>query len=114
VWITDGVAAEEVEALARWREHSNTPLRLWPPLLPGAELTALVSNTRAARPELIPLAADDSDVATLARAAKFAPTQGDDANTRWAESGYWLSPLIALLLLAFFRRGWVVRWRAAA
>jgi Ca-activated chloride channel family protein len=114
VWITDGVTPEEADALARWRQHSDTPLRLWPPLLPGAELTALESNTRAAGADLVRFAADDSDVAAIARAAKFAPMQGDDANTRWAESGYWLSPAIALLLLVFFRRGWAVRVGAAA
>ena len=44
----------------------------------------------------------------LANAAKFAQTLGAAGEDRWAESGYWLTPLIALLLLLFFRRGWMI------
>ena len=54
------------------------------------------------------MTADDSDVADLASAAKFANVSGGDANQRWAESGYWLTPVVAGLLLPFFRRGWMM------
>jgi Ca-activated chloride channel homolog len=47
-------------------------------------------------------------VQALANAAKFARTLGANGDDRWAESGYWLTPLIALLLLLFFRRGWMI------
>jgi Ca-activated chloride channel homolog len=108
VWMTDGVAAEQAPALARWRQASATALRLWPPLLPGEELNDLRVNADPAKATLVRLAADDSDVESLARAARFADVRGNDTDTRWAEDGYWLTPLIALLLLPLFRRGWMV------
>lgn len=114
LWITDSVAPEQGQALSRWRAQSDTPVRLWPPLLPGGELDTLEASARPAKADLVQLAADDSDVAALTRAAKFAPVRGEGAGSRWAESGYWLSPVIVLLLLVFFRRGWMVPLRGAA
>jgi Ca-activated chloride channel family protein len=108
VWITDGVSAEQADALHDWRRSSGTNVQLWPPLLPGEELDLLQRNARPVNPELIKLTADDSDIAALATAARFAPTRMGGSETRWAESGYWLSPLLALLMLAFFRAGWLV------
>jgi Ca-activated chloride channel family protein len=107
LWIADGVAAEQSDALAAWRQSSSTTVRLWPPLLPGEELDTLVANAQPVRPDLVRLAADASDVEALASAAKFADAFGDAADTRWAESGYWLTPVLVLLLLPFFRRGWM-------
>ncbi|MFV0276751.1 MAG: VWA domain-containing protein [Parahaliea sp.] len=114
VWITDSIAGDQEMALADWRQGSATPLRLWPPLLPGPELDALQITTRRLRADLERLAADDSDVQALANAAHFAHSRGGDDATRWAESGYWLTPLIAALVLLFFRRGWMVPRRSGA
>jgi Ca-activated chloride channel family protein len=108
VWITDSVAPEQADGLAAWREASSTTVRLWPPLAAGGELEGLREAARPARPSLVQLAADDSDVQSLASAAKFAAAQGSVEETSWAESGYWLTPLIALLVLVFFRRGWML------
>jgi Ca-activated chloride channel family protein len=108
VWITDSVAPEQRNALASWRRSSATTVRLWAPLAPGDELDALQENSQPVSARLVALSADDADVQAIANAAKFAQTLGDTSGTRWAESGYWLTPLIALLLLLFFRRGWAV------
>jgi len=108
VWITDSVAPEQADALTTWRQNSRTTVRLWPPLLPSDELETLKINARPVDVRNVALAADDSDVQALASAAKFANIQGSDAQTQWAESGYWLTPFIVLLLLMFFRRGWLV------
>lgn len=108
LWITDGIAPEQGQALAAWRRRFATELRVFPPLMPGSELEALRAAARAVNATVVPLAADNSDVAALASAARYAAVSDGDADTRWAESGYWLTPLIALLLLPFFRRGWLV------
>ena len=55
-----------------------------------------------------PLAINDDDIAAIVRGAKDA-SQGraDDAGEsgeRWQEAGYWLTPLLAVMLLANFRR----------
>lgn len=109
LWITDGLAAEQGAALAKWRKQSGTRVRLLPVLLPGEELEALKKVAAVANAAVVPLAADDSDVSTLARAAKFATAVAAGAGDRWQESGYWLTPLVALLMLPFFRRGWMAR-----
>jgi Ca-activated chloride channel family protein len=108
VWITDSVAPEQADALANWRRASGTKVRLWAPLTPGDELDALLQNAQAVNAQQVSLTADDSDVQALANAAKFASTLGDKGDARWSETGYWLTPVIALLLLLFFRRGWMI------
>ncbi|MFV8819896.1 VWA domain-containing protein [Haliea sp. E17] len=108
LWIADAISPGAADALRRWRKASSSEVRLWPPLLRGTELDAVKSMGRAVRADTVQLAADDSDVAALATAARFAPVQAGDSDTRWAESGYWLTPLLALMLLVFFRRGWLV------
>jgi Ca-activated chloride channel family protein len=108
LWITDSVAPEEAAALAAWRKASASTVRLWPPLLPGDELETLKDSAAPTKPDMVPLAADNSDVRAIAGAAKFADAFGTAQDTRWAENGYWLTPLVALLMLSFFRRGWLV------
>lgn len=107
LWITDTIAPEQAAALQQWRKSSGTPVRLLAPLLAGAELDALTKISRAADAEILRLTPDDTDVKSLARAAKYAPASGNAGSDQWAESGYWLTPLLAALLLPFFRRGWM-------
>ena len=108
LWITDSVAPEEAAALASWRKGSDTPLRLLPPLLPGGEWDAVNQAARTVDATLVRLAADDADVRTLAREAKFSTVTVGGEGDRWEDGGYWLLPAVALLLLIFFRRGWMV------
>jgi Ca-activated chloride channel family protein len=113
LWITDSIAPEQTAALRAWRKSSRTDVRLFPPLLPGKERDAVSAAARSVDARVVRLTADDSDVKQLVSAAKFSNVSGGNANQRWAESGYWLTPLIALLLLPFFRKGWMVSTAAA-
>jgi len=113
VWVTDSIVPDQTTPLADWRTSSSTVVRLLPPLFPGPELDALRTAARSADARVVQLTADDSDVQELASAAKFANVSGGDANQRWAESGYWLTPVVAVLLLPFFRRGWMISTVAA-
>lgn len=114
LWITDSIAPEQADALAAWRKNSRTPVRLLPPLFPGAELDALEQAARVTDVSVVALAADDSDVRTLAHDAKFSTAALGGTGDRWEDSGYWLTPLLVLLLLPFFRRGWMVRTAATS
>jgi len=113
VWITDSIAPDQAVALSAWRKSSSTVVRLFPPLFPGEELDAVQAAARPAEVRTVQLTADNSDIEKLASAAKFADVSGGDTNQRWAESGYWLTPVIAGLLLTFFRRGWMMATVAA-
>lgn len=107
LWITDGIAPEQAAALAGWRKSSHTPVRLLAPLPESPELAALRDASQVVDAKLVILSPDDSDIGELERAAKFAaPAPGDDS-ARWRDSGYWLTPLLALMLLPFFRKGWM-------
>ena len=112
LWITDGIANELQASLASWRKGSRTEVRVLPPLLPGAELDAVTSRAQSADARIVRLSADESDVSELARAAKFSTASTGETSDRWHESGYWLTPLLAVLLLPFFRRGWMARTAA--
>jgi Ca-activated chloride channel homolog len=59
---------------------------------------------------LVSLTADSSDVASLARRANSisVAVAGAEADRRWRESGFWLMPFVALGILLWFRRGWVL------
>ena len=76
--------------------------------MPGPELDALLSRAKSMNASVVRLAADDADVTTLARAAKFATAATAEKSNRWAESGYWVTPVLAVLTLPFFRKGWMI------
>ncbi|MEP9375973.1 VWA domain-containing protein [Aquabacter sp. CN5-332] len=64
---------------------------------------------RELRSDLVPLSLDTSDVTSIARRLESGPAPAvPGEGQRWQEAGYWLTPLIALLVLGWFRRGWVL------
>lgn len=107
VWIADAIAPEQRSALADRRRSSGLPTRLLAATSAGPEFDRLRSSAAPAGAEVVRLAADDSDVVFLARAARFSASPGGEASDRWQEAGYWLTPLLAGLVLPFFRRGWM-------
>lgn len=112
LWITDSLASEQVAPLSTWRKRSAVPVRLLPAVLPGDEFEALSNSARTVNPSITTLTPDDGDVTALARAAKFSSAATGELSNRWQECGYWLTPLIAALLLPFFRKGWMVQTAA--
>jgi Ca-activated chloride channel family protein len=107
LWITDG-AASGAPGLATWRAKSTTPVRVLATLPDGVELSSLSEQAERIGATLVRLTADDADVQQLARAARFVPASAGQQSDRWQESGYWLTPLVALITLVFFRRGWML------
>lgn len=54
---------------------------------------------------MVELAIDDSDITTIVRKAErtlFASVSGEE--TRWQEAGYWLVPLLVIMMALSFRR----------
>jgi Ca-activated chloride channel family protein len=57
---------------------------------------------------------DDSDVDWIQRRVQTHLQEREaDANTRWADVGWWLTIPLALFAAFWFRRGWTIRWAAA-
>lgn len=107
LWIADDIAPEQQAAITRWRRSTRTPVRLLAPLPESPELTALRNAAGAAEAKVIQLSSGDEDISELARASKFASPAPGDEDAQWKDGGYWLTPLLALIILPFFRKGWM-------
>ncbi len=90
------------------------PTVLWAMLPSGRadQDTALQGAAAALDARLVEVTADPADAASVARRLESATIpaaagQGDEA--RWQDAGYWLTPLIAALVLGWFRRGWKLK-----
>ena len=104
LWITDDVAPDQIEAVKQWRKTNDSPVRILAPL---SDVSPVRAAADASQAKIIAITPDDSDVDELAKAAKFAPTYPAEGGERWKDDGYFLTPLLALLYLPFFRKGWM-------
>ena len=69
---------------------------------PPESLTAAAETVNG---RVEPLTVDSSDITTIVRRAAGKALPAEDAfSNQWRESGYWLVPFIALILLTGFRR----------
>lgn len=105
--LADAIAPDQVSALAR----PAVPVTILGLTAPDITADAGLADTATAiGANLIPTSIDDSDVDAMTRrlAAGAAPALGQGEGERWEEAGYWLMPLIALIALLWFRRGWVL------
>ncbi len=70
----------------------------------------------AGRGTLVIISPDAKDVDRLAETVEtqFTAAALTDGGQRWKDAGYWLTPVIALLTLIWFRPGWSVQWNPAA
>jgi Ca-activated chloride channel family protein len=60
--------------------------------------------------DLVSVTLDGTDVTQVAHRLATGGTAAGIAGEgqRWQEAGYWLTPIIALLVLGWFRRGWIL------
>lgn len=108
LWITDGIPNEKLDVLTRWKKSADIPVHILAPLLEDSpELSALRDAAKTMNARVLVISPDTSDVAELAKEAKFTSASGAGTGNRWRECGYWLTPLIVILMLPFFRDGWM-------
>lgn len=107
--VADTVAPGQADALKL--AAVDVPVTLLAVAAPSA--VAADANLEAAASalgaRLVTATIDNDDVQTIARRlanAPAAPVPGEAE--RWQEAGWWLTPLIALIALLWFRRGWVL------
>ncbi|KRE20877.1 hypothetical protein ASE66_06945 [Bosea sp. Root483D1] len=105
--MADTVSPEAVAALTGTKRTAATLLALLPA---DTDAGALSEAARAIGARLVPTTVDQEDVTAVIRRLDSrdaaASVAGDGSH--WREAGYWLAPLLALLALAWFRRGWVI------
>lgn len=107
--IADTVAPGQTEALRQIASHPPVVFfAMAPPAAVDADVSLSAAVSALDAREIV-TTIDNADVAAIARRLAEAPaaTAASDAE-RWEEAGYWLVPLIALVGLLWFRRGWVV------
>jgi Ca-activated chloride channel family protein len=124
VWMTDGVQADQLDGLKRYLEHGGAPVHLLAvagdaglplppdsPPAPALDRNALKQAADAVGGTLTVVRPDDRDVQQLTRHidTRFVAAQEAGGGARWRDMGYWLMPVICVLVLVWFRPGWVVQ-----
>lgn len=104
--LADSIPTDQEAALSDWRNRHRTPVMILPLAVPGSDDGSLRQAAKWLKAETVTLSADNSDTEAIIRWADRAPIQSADAETgtRWEDAGYWLIPLIALLMLPGYRR----------
>ena len=107
VVLADIIAESNETELANFRASSRIPIYILAIARADTpEWASLQKAASALRAPLTPVTPDSADVQALVKDTAKAPVAIGEAGegTRWAESGWWLVPWIALLSLLDFRR----------
>ena len=105
--MADSIAPGASERFAQAGHPPVTILSLSPAASGGEGVDAAAKALNAS---LIATTADQTDVSAIVRRLdrvdQARNVEGEGQH--WREAGYWLTPLLALLALLWFRRGWVL------
>lgn len=105
--MADTIAPEAVADLASSRGPGVTLLALVPP---ETDTSGVAEAARAMGATTVPTTPDQGDVTAVLRRldSRDAAASVAGEGEHWREEGYWLIPLLLLLTLLWFRRGWVL------
>ncbi|MHC4949315.1 MAG: vWA domain-containing protein [Planctomycetota bacterium] len=108
VLFSDGAPDGEVTSVAATASVPVHVLAVTAGAVPGS----LEAIARATGGSVTAVTPDRGDVERLAARARrdIGRAVGDESAGRWRDMGYWLVPVVALLALAWSRRGWSVRY----
>ncbi len=112
LWVADAAGTDQAAALADYRAKGRAPVTVLAVAGDGPEFDSLAAAASTLGADLVRVTPDDTDVRRLAANTRFSTTAAETAE-RWRDAGYWLVPVVAAVALAAFRRGWVIRGRAA-
>jgi Ca-activated chloride channel family protein len=107
--IADSVSPSETAAAAEFAPE--LPVQFLAVASPNAPIDQGLQQTADGRgARVVRMTIDAADVDSLARSAEtdFRRAPTDEGGERWKDAGYLMVPLIALISLAWSRRGWVV------
>ena len=104
---SNGATDENTNSLTAFRSEHQLPVHFLAVARDDTpELDSINRTASSLDADVTLMSPDNSDVRSLARSAGRAPVAVAAASegTRWAESGWWMVPLVALLSLNAFRR----------
>lgn len=108
VVFADSSDGDEAAVIAAHRKAGEPPIRFFAVNMPdSSEDESLRRAARALDAKVVPLAVDPGDVESVVRWAARAPasrTVGNDGEVRWQEGGWFLVPVLAILVALAFRR----------
>ncbi|TWT73121.1 vWA domain-containing protein [Allorhodopirellula solitaria] len=105
--IADSLPAGDAAALSRFRQSNDLLVQVLSVVPPESiDASSMETAASALNARVTAITPDDADVRALVRRAARAPQSvaAADKGTRWAESGWWLIPILAILTLIRFRR----------
>ena len=109
--VADAVPGEEIAEMARHGPTLALEVTMLALVPPDQSPGALEDAARSIGAESIQTTVDSSDVVSIAlrldRVAQIGDVLGE--GQQWEQAGYWLTPVLAILALGWFRRGWVLR-----
>lgn len=110
--IADTATPGQADALRTAERSDRPPVILFgmaPPQAVEAD-KALEAAAAALDAPLVDTTLDSDDIRTISRRFERGGESAalSDGAARWQEAGFWLTPLIALLVLLWFRRGWMI------
>lgn len=106
LWIADSVSGEQLAALQQ-QAASTIPVTAFAMCAEGPERQSLQSVANTLRLPVVSVTPDEADVTRLAANTRFSSVI-DGTGERWRDSGYWLVPILVVISLGWFRRGWVL------
>lgn len=122
VLITDQIAGDQLGALRQFHKNSDISIHIYAiaadkgvtvlpgsPPAPALNMEDMKKAADAMDASLTIVSPDDRDVQKLNQRIQTSLSAAkQDQGERWQDAGYWLLPLLLLLALFFFRRGWIV------
>jgi Ca-activated chloride channel family protein len=107
--MADAVSPEALAGLTGAKSAATTILSLQ---VVESETRGVDEAARALSATIVATTPDQADVTAIVRrldrADLVVAVAGESEGQHWKEAGYWLTPLLALLVLLWFRRGWVL------
>ncbi len=114
--ITDGMTAEAVEQYKSYfSQHAYQLLiyaagNLQRSVSQALDIDSLNAVAKAADAHLVPFSIDNSDIEQLNRLIEHNMQLNGELAMPWQDGGYYLLFPIALIMLLWFRKGWLVQW----
>jgi Ca-activated chloride channel family protein len=104
--MADSLSGDPASAKAALDQGGSWPVQFFAITGPDSpDLASVQATAKALGAPVQQLTTDDADIQAVVRAAARAPVRSATASgSRWQEAGYWLTPVLALLMAGSFRR----------